>query len=217
VSHASGARGAARAHIATLFPPRRSLQGFPSYSTGKIATTMAPEKGTTHRQIQSERRYAMKMFHPLYSLGRRRRLATRLVPIALLVIAALAVVGCGGSTTTTTAAPVQTTAGDGSATTVGGGTDTTAGTDTTVGSDATNAVLIASFAFSPSSLTVKVGDTVTWTNNDSASHTVVADDGSFKSADLGQGASYQFTFKTAGTYTYKCSIHPSMTGTIVVQ
>lgn len=157
----------------------------------------------------------MKMFHPLYSLG-HRRLATRLVPMALLVIAALAVVGCGGGTTTTTAAPVETTAVDGSATTVSGGTGTTAA-DTTAGSDTTNAVSIASFAFSPSSLTVKVGDTVTWTNNDSAAHTVVADDGSFKSADLGQGASYQFTFKTAGTYTYKCTIHPNMTGTVVVQ
>lgn len=151
----------------------------------------------------------MKMFHPLYRL-RHKRLATRLVPMALLLIAALAVVGCGGNTTTTAAPPVETTAAT-SATTIGGGTDTTAGSDTA------NAVLIASFAFSPSSLTVKVGDTVTWTNNDSASHTVVADDGSFKSADLGQGASYQFTFKTAGAYTYKCSIHPSMTGTIVVQ
>lgn len=152
----------------------------------------------------------MKMLYLLHNLG-RRRVGTRLVPLALLVIAALVLVGCGSSTTTTTAAPVATTVGGGSATTVSGGTATTAGSDTT------NAVSIASFAFSPPSLTVKVGATVTWTNNDTVTHTVVADDGSFKSGDLGQGASYQFTFKTAGTYTYKCSIHPSMTGTVVVQ
>lgn len=144
----------------------------------------------------------MRIFDPLHRIG-HGQIATQLVPIALLVIAGLVVVGCGGSTTTTTAAPVGTTAGGGAVTTAGSGT--------------TNAVSIANFAFSPSSLTVKVGDTVTWTNNDSATHTVVAVDGSFKSGDLGQGASYQFSFKTAGTYAYKCGIHPSMTGTVVVQ
>ena len=152
----------------------------------------------------------MKMFHAFLRLGRGRA-PTGLVPMALLVLTALVIVGCGGSTTTTTAAPVETTAGGGTATTVSGGTETTAG------SGATNAVSIQNFAFSPSSLTVKVGDTVMWTNSDSATHTVVAGDGSFKSGNLGQGASYQFTFKAAGTYAYKCGIHPSMTGTVVVQ
>lgn len=82
------------------------------------------------------------------------------------------------------------------------------------------AVTIQNFAFSPATLTVKPGTTVTWTNQDSASHTVVSADGApaaFQSGTLATGSTYQFTFATAGTYPYHCSIHPSMTGTIVVQ
>ena len=80
-----------------------------------------------------------------------------------------------------------------------------------------NAIAIKNFAFAPSSLTVKTGTTVTWTNDDSAPHTVVADGGAFTSPQLATGSSYPFTFTQAGTYTYHCSIHPSMKGTIVVE
>ena len=76
---------------------------------------------------------------------------------------------------------------------------------------------IASFSFQPAALTVSVGTTVTWTNNDSASHTVTADDGSFKSGTLGKGETFSQTFATAGTFAYHCAIHSSMTGTITVQ
>jgi predicted lipoprotein with Yx(FWY)xxD motif/plastocyanin len=69
------------------------------------------------------------------------------------------------------------------------------------------AVSISNFAFNPSPLTVKVGSTVTWTNNDSASHNVTADDGSFKSDTLAKGATFSFTFTKAGTYQYYCSFH----------
>jgi plastocyanin len=79
-----------------------------------------------------------------------------------------------------------------------------------------SAVSIANFAFAPASMTVAVGTTVTWTNTDSAGHTVTADDGSFKSDKLGTGTAFSHTFTTAGTYTYHCSIHSSMTGTITV-
>jgi len=84
--------------------------------------------------------------------------------------------------------------------------------------DATgSAVTIASFKFEPATLTISVGTTVTWTNNDSASHTVTADDGSFKSGTLGKGGTFSQTFATAGTFAYHCNFHSSMTATVTVQ
>jgi plastocyanin len=79
------------------------------------------------------------------------------------------------------------------------------------------AVTIKDFAFAPGSITVPAGSTVTWTNQDSASHTVTADDGSFDSKALATGATFSQAFPKAGTYTYHCSIHTSMTATVVVQ
>jgi LPXTG-motif cell wall-anchored protein len=63
---------------------------------------------------------------------------------------------------------------------------------------------------------VKSGDTVTWTNRDSAPHTATASNGSFNTGTLKQGASASHTFTTAGTIAYICAIHPSMHGTVVV-
>lgn len=82
----------------------------------------------------------------------------------------------------------------------------------------TDAVTMQNFAFSPANITVKVGTTVTWTNEDSTVHTVTETDGQDgpKSGDVGQGSSYSFTFKKAGTYHYHCQIHPYMTGTVTV-
>lgn len=81
----------------------------------------------------------------------------------------------------------------------------------------THNVMISGFAFSPSTLTIKAGDTVTWTNQDSVAHTVVSDSGSeISSPSIPQGGSYSHTFTSAGTYNYHCSIHPSMTGQIIV-
>jgi plastocyanin len=77
-------------------------------------------------------------------------------------------------------------------------------------------VQIADFAFNPSTLEIKVGTTVTWTNEDSATHTVTADDGSFTSGSLKQGQSFSFTFTQAGTYAYHCGVHASMKATITV-
>jgi plastocyanin len=79
------------------------------------------------------------------------------------------------------------------------------------------AVTIKDFAFAPGSITVAAGTTVTWTNQDSASHTVTADDGSFDSKALATGATFSQTFPTAGSFTYHCAIHTSMTATVVVQ
>jgi len=79
----------------------------------------------------------------------------------------------------------------------------------------TRAVSIANFAFGPASITIKKGDTVVWTNQDSAPHTVTGD-GGLNSPTLNQGGKYSFTFGSMGTFTYKCAFHPSMTGSVVV-
>lgn len=81
----------------------------------------------------------------------------------------------------------------------------------------TNAVTISDFAFVPGTITVKTGTTVTWTNQDSASHTVVVDSGTGpKSSNIATGKTFSYTFATAGTYAYHCSIHPSMKATVIV-
>jgi plastocyanin len=78
------------------------------------------------------------------------------------------------------------------------------------------AVTIQGFAFGPAAVEVPVGGTVTWTNQDSAPHTATADDGSFDTGQLGQGASGSATFNTAGTFAYGCTIHPNMRGSVTV-
>ncbi len=79
-------------------------------------------------------------------------------------------------------------------------------------------VSIQNFAFSPSSITINVGDSVTWTNNDGASHTASSTSGpeSFDSGTLTGSATFNYTFNTAGTYDYRCDIHTSMTASITV-
>ncbi|MFL5759861.1 MAG: cupredoxin family copper-binding protein [Thermomicrobiales bacterium] len=79
------------------------------------------------------------------------------------------------------------------------------------------AVTIQGFAFNPPTLTIPVGTTVTWTNQDSAPHTATSNDGAFQSGKLDQGKSYSFTFDKAGTYDYHCEYHANMHGTITVQ
>ena len=80
-------------------------------------------------------------------------------------------------------------------------------------------VTIDNYTFSPGTLTVPLGTTVTWTNRDFDVHTVTADDTppTFKSAGLDTDDSFSFTFSKAGTYSYHCALHPHMTGKIVVQ
>ncbi len=79
-------------------------------------------------------------------------------------------------------------------------------------------VTIENFAFSPANITVKKGTTVTWTNKDSATHTVTETDSQKgpDSGNLAQGKAYSFTYDTAGTFKYHCAIHPDMTGTVTV-
>ena len=77
-------------------------------------------------------------------------------------------------------------------------------------------VTIDNFTFSPNELTVKVGDTVTWTNHDDIPHTVVSA-GKFRSKAMDTDNAFSFTFTSAGDYKYFCSLHPHMTGLIKVE
>jgi plastocyanin len=77
-------------------------------------------------------------------------------------------------------------------------------------------VTIDNFTFAPATLTVKVGDTVTWKNHDDIPHTIVSA-GKFRSKTLDTDDGYSFTFTAAGDYKYFCSLHPHMTGTIKVE
>ncbi len=81
----------------------------------------------------------------------------------------------------------------------------------------TVAVKIANFAFDPAQVSAKVGDTVTWTNNDSTGHTATVDNNdTCTTVTLENGASGGITFTAAGSYPFHCKIHPNMTGTIEV-
>ena len=76
---------------------------------------------------------------------------------------------------------------------------------------------IQGFVFSPDPVAVLVGGTGTWTNKDSVAHTVTFDDASLTSSkNVDPGATFTATFPKAGSYTYRCSIHPSMQGTVTV-
>jgi len=78
-------------------------------------------------------------------------------------------------------------------------------------------VKIDNFSFGPQTVTVPVGATVTWVNHDDIPHTVVSTDGVFKSKVRDTDEKFSYTFTKAGTYSYFCSVHPKMTGQVVVQ
>ena len=78
-------------------------------------------------------------------------------------------------------------------------------------------VKIDNFVFGPQTVTVPVGTTVTWTNHDDIPHTVVSTEGVFKSKVRDTDETFSYTFTKAGTYPYFCSVHPKMTGKVVVQ
>ena len=80
-----------------------------------------------------------------------------------------------------------------------------------------SAVSNDNFTFNPQKLTVKAGTTVTWTNKDDSPHAIAAVGKEFKSKVLDTDNSFSFTFTTPGSYNYFCSLHPHMTGTIVVE
>ena len=126
---------------------------------------------------------------------------TRLI---VTLLACVAIAGCGssssssGSSSTSTPAPA-TTASSSSASSSGGVT-----------------VKAAGFAFNPTSVTVKKGQKVTWTNGDPAPHNVTSSDGTIKSKDFGNGQSFTYTATKPGTFHYICTIHPQMKATLIV-
>ncbi|HEY3199490.1 MAG TPA: plastocyanin/azurin family copper-binding protein [Actinomycetes bacterium] len=121
-------------------------------------------------------------------------------------MAVLAVAGCGSSGGGTSSSASSTPAS--TATPTSGGSAAASGGST---------VEIANFMFTPMTLTVSAGTTVTWKFDDSTPHTVAADDNSFMSPPMSKGQTYTHTFATAGTVKYHCSIHPFMTGVVVVK
>jgi amicyanin len=78
-------------------------------------------------------------------------------------------------------------------------------------------VKIDNFSFEPQTLTVPAGTTVTWTNQDDIPHTAVSTEGVFKSKVMDTDEKFSYTFTKAGTYPYYCTIHPKMTGKVVVE
>jgi plastocyanin len=84
-------------------------------------------------------------------------------------------------------------------------------------STANVAIKIDNFIFGPQAITVPVGTTVTWTNSDDIPHTAVSTDGVFKSKVMDTDEKFSYTFAKAGTYSYYCSVHPKMTGQVVVK
>jgi len=125
----------------------------------------------------------------------------RLISIGALVALTIALAACSSSPSPS---PVVSPAGGGapSASAPAGGSG--------------QAVTIKGFAFDPASISVTVGTTVTWTNEDGTAHTVTFDSGGVDSGHLATGATYSRTFDAPGTFAYHCAIHPSMTGTVTV-
>jgi len=80
-----------------------------------------------------------------------------------------------------------------------------------------NQVMVENFSFQPGTLTVKAGTTVTWVNHDDEPHTVNENNKTFKSGTLDTDAKFSYKFTSPGTYNYFCSLHPRMTGQIVVK
>jgi amicyanin len=81
----------------------------------------------------------------------------------------------------------------------------------------TTDVTIAGFSFQPAEITVPVGSTVTWTNQDSVIHTVTARDGTFDSGNLSHNETFSHTFQESGTFEYYCTIHTYMEGKVIVE
>jgi len=121
--------------------------------------------------------------------------------VTALALALFAIAGCG----TTPSTPS------------GSGSSGGSGSPATSGSSGATAVTVSmkDFAFNPSTVEVAVGGTVTFTNDDSTPHDVAGD--GWSSGSMAGGATYSQTFTTAGTFPIRCTIHPSMTGTVVVK
>jgi len=81
----------------------------------------------------------------------------------------------------------------------------------------TNEVILNMNKFSPSSITVSSGTTITWTNKESVTHTVTSNTALFESGNMGKNDKFTYTFSTVGTFPYHCKFHGGMTGTVIVE
>jgi plastocyanin len=150
----------------------------------------------------------------------------RYAAVTSVAAAVLALAACGSSSGSSTGTGAgsggayggggATTAGAAATTAAAGGAATTAASGGAAPAAGAGAVTIKDFAFDPGDLTVAKGTTVTWKNDDSATHRIKSGDGSFDSKDLKNGDSFDHTFDTAGSFDYICGIHPSMKGKITV-
>ena len=133
-----------------------------------------------------------------------RRAYRRLLTIALGCLTVTAIAGCGeGAPSTPTASS-------------GGATVGTAGVN--LGAPAVKVAATDQLQFSPSTVTARVGDIVQWTNTGTVAHTVTFDSQpSLTDASLAPSATWEVKFTKAGTYPYRCTIHPGMNGTLVVR
>ena len=131
----------------------------------------------------------------------------------------------GPAAPATTATPAGSGAGDGGGGRgdYGGGggygdrVEPTSSQESASGDAGTDGVRIADFAFAPATITAKVGQRVTWEHQDAGvTHTVTAVKGGFRSGELEEGEKFSHLFRTAGTFAYRCAIHPDMRGTVKV-
>ena len=119
--------------------------------------------------------------------------------LTAILVTVLCLTACGSSSTSPSVTPDPAPAGSTTVTIV------------------TGASTLTNSAYSPNPLVVSVGTTVSWLNNDGTTHNSVASNGLFSSPNLAPGRRFNFTFTTAGSFPYICTIHPNMVGTITVQ
>lgn len=146
----------------------------------------------------------------------------RRLPVpAFTLVALLALSACasstGGSAAPAATAPTPAPAGSAAASAPASAPAAAGGGCTTSSEAGAVSAGIENFTFDPADVTAAVGETITWTNADSAPHTVTLDDGSCDTGNIAQNASAGLVFDAAGAYPYHCNIHPNMTGTITIQ
>jgi plastocyanin len=143
---------------------------------------------------------------------------SRTIPLALAATLLLIVSACSGGTAST-AAPASAPASEAPAGESPAASASAAGEAACAPSTETGTVAgtIANFAFSPATIAAKVGDVVTWTNNDTTAHTAtVKSDETCTTENLASGAAGSIVFNVAGSYDFFCKIHPNMTGKVEV-
>jgi plastocyanin len=133
--------------------------------------------------------------------------------LALLVTGAMIAAGCGGSDDNSGSSGASATTSPATASPDTSAPAATSGGDS---SGSASAAKIEGFAFHPDTIKVNAGQKLSWTNDDTATHTVTADDASFDSGSLAAGKAFSFTFSKPGTFKYHCSIHSSMHGAVDV-